>query len=193
LKTNHYSNKGVFDMKWKISLWIFAAAALTIINTVSVFAAQTTQHRATSQQLPSGSTSSVPTVASGGCNIPYNAPGAIIVNNPTLISALEIKFYDAAAGERRLPWNPPGVAPRFAPSLACFNGAAIDIGRMPTGVTCWMLPNNLSPSGSWAVNVISCFTAGADSGRPPTQSTPATDPGQPAAIIDPLFKSGGGK
>ena len=183
-------------MKRKASIWAITVVSVILVTAFPVLA-QTFSPRTAPQQPPASATTvmsnAVPVAPSGGCNVPYSAPGAIIVKNPTLISSMELKVNDTAAGEWRILWNPPSVAPRFTPSLACFNDYVIDIGRMPAGVTCWMLTNNLAPSGNWAVHVISCMTAGADSGRPVTQTAPAADPGQPAAIIDPLFKSGGGK
>jgi len=91
-----------------------------------------------------------------GCIIKDGTPGTMTVKDPTPISPTEIKFIDSVAGPQRSLWNPPSVAPKFMPSVACLKGIVIDIARMPAGVVCKMLAGNPTPSGGGAVKVVSC-------------------------------------
>ncbi len=91
-----------------------------------------------------------------GCIIRDGTPGTMTVKDPTPISPTEIKFIDSVAGPQRSLWNPPSVAPKLMPSVACLKGAPIDIARMPAGVVCKMLAGNPAPSGGGAVKVVSC-------------------------------------
>ena len=83
-------------------------------------------------------------------------PGWMSVRNPRAISAREIEFIDSVAGVQRSLWNSLPLPAGFVPSLACLNGAPIDITRMPGGVSCDLFNQNPAPSGGFAVRVLTC-------------------------------------